>query len=361
MTERKAKAWATLIAALSAGIVAIVVALNAADLFPDDPPPVAAVVPAAVAVDGPDQDAEPDDKVIEPGPAAQELIADVADDPEDYDFPAPGEDLRGDDEHGPVAVHEGPLATPNFPGCETRILPTNWSSRVVPMSEVDGIGLHYTAGGNLPGLADMNGLTTFASSATAGVSWHFLIDAEGHCYYQVPLDKKAWTIGNLNSETVNIEVIGRGSEPSYPASAAGAAKLRQVVRELGRRLDIPMRVGAVSNCHVTVSGIITHWQGGVCAGNHGDIRPYDLAQVVAMIAADPCGERCKARRRQRKVIAARVARHDKTHATARAVPCRSLDKNPPSAFGKERCRDLKLKHRHQRSRIRKARATLRQL
>lgn len=364
MTQSRAKAWSILLASLSAAIVAVIVALGAAGVFDDDTDqaPTAkqqAPIPAAIAVDGPDRDAQPDDATVPlTNPETRELIAEIADEDRAFDVFSEAGELRGED-RTPVARSTGPLATPNFPGCTTRILPTNWSNRVVPMSEVDGVGLHYTAGGNLAGLADMNGLTGYASSPSAGVSWHFLIDAEGHCYYQVPLQNKAWTIGNLNSETVNIEVIQRGSEATYPAGSAGAAKLRSVVRELGRRLDIPMRVGSVSNCHVVTSGIVTHYQGGTCAGGHKDILDYSLAAAVRMIAADPCGDRCHARRRQRKVVAARVARHDETHQAAKAAGCRGLDKNPPSSFGRERCRELKLKHRHQRARIRKARATLR--
>jgi hypothetical protein len=188
-------------------------------------------------------------------------------------------DLRGDD-NTPVARQDGPLATPNFPGCATRILPTNWSDRT---AAVKAIALHYTAGANRPGLSDMNGLTAFASSPSAGVSWTFLIDAEGHCYYSVPLAKKSWTIGNLNSQTVNIEVIGTGGESTYPASPAGLAKLRAVVRRIAGIYKIPLQLGATDGqCHVTKPGILTHWMGGVCSGGHIDIKA-----TVRARAADP--------------------------------------------------------------------------
>lgn len=247
--------------------------------------------PASVLVDGPDKNEEPDTRLVL-NETAQEVFEDVADSPESFDVSG---GLRGGDS-GPVAEHTGPLASPNFPGCTTRILPTNWSNRT---ASVKAVGLHYTAGGNIPGLSDMNGLTGFASRASAGVSWHFLIDAEGNCYYSVPLSKKAWTIGNLNSQTVNIEVIGRGNEPSYPAAPAGAKKLSQVVNRLGRIFNIPMQVGAVSNCVVTKKGIITHFQGGQCSGGHVDIKPYDFAKVVSAIAtgSPKCNKTCERRKR----------------------------------------------------------------
>lgn len=276
-------------------------------------------VPAAVGVDGPDKDAIPDTSIAL-DKEAREVVQDAATAPDKFDMAG---DLRGSDAT-PVAVHEGPLATPNFQGCDTRILPTNWSNRV---STVKGIAVHYTAGPNLAGRSDMNGLTGFASSPTARVSWHFLIDAEGHCYYSVPLDKKAWTIGNLNSETVNIEVIGTGKEKTYPASSAGARKLRAVVRRLGRIYKIPMRLGATDGrCHVTRRGILTHWMGGPCSGGHVDIKPFDIKKVVAAIAKPSCDTRCHRTRDLR-------SRHTTTHRRLRAYHCA-----PASKTRSKRCR-----------------------
>jgi hypothetical protein len=235
------------------------------------------VVPKAVAVDS-NGDGNPN-KVLELDTTARRVVEQAARAPERFDLAG---DLRGLD-NTPVGQLDAPLASPNWPGCSTRMLPTNYSNRT---SHVRAIGLHYTAGANQPGLSDMNGLTAYASSPRAGVSWHFLIDAEGHCYYSVPVGKKAWTIGNLNSQTVNIEVIGRGNERAYPAATAGARKLAQVVQRIGRLYRIPMRLGATSGCSVTRSGIITHWQGGPCSGGHHDIKPYKIDKVVQTIATD---------------------------------------------------------------------------
>lgn len=232
--------------------------------------------PIAVAVDGPDSDVKPD-TTLPLDREAREIVQNATATPEQFDVSG---GLRGEDKT-PVGQLDGPLATPEFPGCTTRMLSTNWSNRTAP---VRGVGLHYTAGANRDGLSDMNGLTAYANSPSAGVSWHFLIDAEGHCYYSVPLGKKAWTIGNLNSQTVNIEVIGTGKERSYPADTPGARKLAAVVRRIARIYDIPLRVGTVSNCVIASKGIITHWQGGACSGGHIDIKPYDLVAVVDDIA-----------------------------------------------------------------------------
>lgn len=362
MNESKAKAWVTLIAGIAAAIVVVVGALSAAGVLDDDqdapaaPILAQAPVPAAVAVDGPDANAEPD-RAIELDAEARDVVKTIVEDPERYDF---GPGLRGTDETGPVAQHEGPLASPSFPGCTTRILPTNWSDRTVSMDQVDGIGLHYTAGLNRPGLSDMDGLTAFASSPSAGVSWHFLIDAEGHCYYSVPLGKKAWTIVAANSRTINIEVVQRGDESTYPAGSAGAAKLRQVVRELSQRLDIPLRVGNLANCVPSPAGIVTHWQGGTCAGGHVDIKPYSLEQVVAAIKADPCGDRCKARRRQRRVLEARKRRHAQTHVDYQRERCRGrLHEVKAAQLRRQECRAIKERGHRQHAGIKRARRTLR--
>lgn len=236
-------------------------------------------VPIATAVDGPDRDTRPDDPIIL-DTEAREIVRNAVETPEAFDL---GGGLRGTDST-PVGQYDGPLATPSWPGCETHFLPTNWSNRT---SRVRAIGLHYTAGANRVGKSDMNGLTTYASSPSAGVSWHFLIDAEGHCYYSVHVSKKAWTIGNLNSQTVNIEVIGTGREQSYPAASAGARKLHSVVKRIARIYNIPLRVGSTDGrCNVTRPGIITHWQGGPCSGGHHDIRPYDIYSVVSKLGTE---------------------------------------------------------------------------
>lgn len=228
-------------------------------------------------VDGPDRDRAPDD-LVKAGGEAPEVLDLAQADPQRYDLDPEG--LRGKDPTSEGTV-SGPLASPEWPGCLTRFTPVNFSSRTAP---VRGFALHFTAGLNRPGWSDMNGLAAYASSRAAGVSWHFLIDDEGHCYYQVPVSKKAWTIGNLNSQTINVEMIGTGREATY-GGKAGLRKLAMVVKRAASIYHFPVRLGAVSSCSVTRSGIITHWMGGACAGGHVDVKPYDIAQIVKQIAA----------------------------------------------------------------------------
>jgi hypothetical protein len=240
-------------------------------------------VPATVGVDGPDPDAKPDTVLTARPRSARGRTARPAQTPAQWDLEWRPARRR---HHACRTARRARWPRPNWPGLQRRGSCPRTGATAPPT--VKAIALHYTAGANRPGLSDMNGLTAFASSPSAGVSWTFLIDGEGHCYYSVPLAKKSWTIGNLNSQTVNIEVIGTGGESTYPASPAGLAKLRAVVRRIAGIYKIPLQLGATDGqCHVTKPGILTHWMGGVCSGGHIDIKPFSIEATVRAIAADP--------------------------------------------------------------------------
>jgi hypothetical protein len=269
-----------------------------------------------IRVDGGDADRKRDD-TIELSEKAQDVAKDTerAEDTIDQDEPgavavpqAPGDrahpdvapdttkELRGKDAQPEGVLPQGG-ASQTVPGCSTRFV-GSYSART---RSVKAIGLHYTAGPNSAGLADMNGLTAYSNRNQ--VSWHFLIDREGHCYYSVPLSGKAWTIGNLNSETTNIEVVGRGNEGDY-AGTAGARKLAQVVRYIGRVQNIPMKLGATDGrCNVTRRGIITHWMGGGCSGGHHDVKPYSITGIIKQIGAG--GGSSVLRKDERKMVSRR--------------------------------------------------------
>lgn len=266
MNKRLAVILTALLALLSGGAVVLTVTTD------DDSTPPATIT---FRVDGPDRDRKPDDLVKAGGQAPAVLDAAQAA-PERFDL---GDNLRGIDPTREGTV-SGPLAAPEWPGCQTRFTPVNFSSRT---AAIRGFALHFTGGGNVTGWADMNGLAAYTASRAAGVSWHFLVDREGHCYYQVPVSKKAWTIGNLNSQTINVETIGRGNEPDY-GGTAGFRKVAAIVRRAASIYRFPVKLGAVRDCTITSPGVITHWMGGACAGGHVDIRPYDIARVVKRIA-----------------------------------------------------------------------------
>jgi hypothetical protein len=232
------------------------------------------VAPPATAVDGPDADTKRDD-ALPLNADAQDVALEVTEAPDEFDF---ADDLRGRDPTA-AGVVDGPLASQQWPGCRTSFVRA-FSGRV---TGIRAIALHYTAGPNRAGWADLDGLTAFSNNIGNQVSWHFGIDREGHCSYNVPTTQKAWTISGLNSQTVNIEVVGTGRDPDYVG--AGFAKLRAVVRRIGRIHRIPIRLGATDGrCNVTRTGVVTHWMGGPCSGGHIDIRPYDVNAVIRRIA-----------------------------------------------------------------------------
>lgn len=191
-------------------------------------------------------------------------------------------ELRGSDPT-PAGVVDGPLASQEWPGCKTAFVKAFSSRRNVTPT---AFAIHYTAGPNLAGWADVDGLTGYSNNLQHQVSWHFAVDREGHCAYNVPVTQKAWTISGLNSQTINVEVVGTGHEPDY-AGTAGIATLARIVAHVHHIYPkIPIALGATDgHCHVTRPGIITHWMGGPCSGGHVDIRPYSIATVIGQLRA----------------------------------------------------------------------------
>jgi hypothetical protein len=139
--------------------------------------------PQAVSVDGPDADTKRDDTLTLSSSAkavyrsAPTIAPDVVG------------DMRGHDPT-PAGVIRGPLASQEWPGCKTAFVRA-FSQRT---SSIRAIALHYTAGPNITGWGDVDGLTGFSNNTANQVSWHFSIDREGHCAYNVPITQKAWTI-----------------------------------------------------------------------------------------------------------------------------------------------------------------------
>jgi N-acetylmuramoyl-L-alanine amidase len=183
-----------------------------------------------------------------------------------------------------IRATEKPLptagASQGFAGCVTRFV-VNQSSRngVRPQVQV----LHYTVSPNRPGWSDVNAIVAMFNTPSFQASSNFVIDGEGNCAYIVPIEAKAWTQAAGNPFAISYEVINTGSESVYMAPA-GLAKLRLVVQEVARRTGIPLRRGAVSNCTVTVTGIVQHSDFGICGGGHGDIGPFALAPVIDYVA-----------------------------------------------------------------------------
>lgn len=173
-------------------------------------------------------------------------------------------------------------ATADVPGCVTRFV-GNQSSRegVRPIWFV----LHYTVSPNVPGWADVNAVAALFDRSGSQASSHFIIDAEGHCLYIVPLERKSWTESAGNRLSVSVEVIDTGRETTY-LPPPGIAKLRQVFGVVSSRIGIAAREGSV---YPAVGGCVQHKDGGLAWGGHIDITPFSRTLVckAILVAAKP--------------------------------------------------------------------------
>ncbi len=171
-------------------------------------------------------------------------------------------------------------AVSGFAGCATRIIPTNWSS---VRSSYAWQVLHYTVSHNTPGWGDVNSIIALFSNPGRQASSNFVIDAEGHCAYIVPITGKAWTQAGGNPWSISYEIIAYGNETVY-LPPAGLAKLKSVMAQVAARTQIPQRRGSVtSGCTPGTRGIVQHKDFGLCGGGHVDITPFNLDLIVRAV------------------------------------------------------------------------------
>lgn len=185
-------------------------------------------------------------------------------------------------------------ASGGAPGCVTSFV-RNQSSRrgVRPTVQV----AHYTVSPNRPGWSDVNGIVAFFNRASSQASSHFVIDAEGHCAYIVPIEAKSWTQAGGNPWAVSYEIIATGREAVY-LPPAGLRKLRSVMAWVKGRTGIPLARGRISGCSPSKAGIVQHADGGSCWGGHHDIGPFPFSSVLrAVTAGAGCSRACDLRRR----------------------------------------------------------------
>jgi hypothetical protein len=173
-------------------------------------------------------------------------------------------------------------ASQGFKGCYTRFV-SNQSSRggVRPVWQV----LHYTVSRNVAGWADVNAIVALFDRSSAQASSNFVIDAEGHCAYIVPIEAKAWTQAAANPFSISYEIVAYGDESTFMDSA-GYRKLASVMRQVSARTGIPLRAGSTNGCSPGSSGIVQHFDFGICGGGHHDITPFSKAQVIRIVQRD---------------------------------------------------------------------------
>lgn len=227
---------------------------------------------------------------------------------------------RAADAEKRIAATQAPLptagATAGFKGCRTSFV-NNQSSRhgVRPQLQV----AHFTVSPNRPGWSDVNAIVALFNRSSSQASSHFIIDAEGHCAYIVPIEAKSWTQAAGNPFSVSYEIVATGREATY-LPAAGMAKLKSVVREVARRTGVPLRRGSVSGCAPSRKGIVQHKDFGVCGGGHVDITPFSIGRVVAqLVSGATCNAKCERTRSLRR-------RHATTHAELKRRKCAPADK-----------------------------------
>ena len=274
------------VAAIVAALLALAGVGVTVELVDDDRPDQPRTRSVTIRVDGPDRDTKRDDKLVVT-PPAQGVAEAYEDRPRDLDEDQPGAaPLAGTGEQEGIGAIPAPLGADEIDGCRTRFLQTNFSQRSFGQDAVIWFGLHFTGGRDIPNSrADVDGLTAYGNRSTSRVSWHLNLDKDGNCDYNVPLRLKAWTLGNANSRSINIEVHGSG-EPPY-LRPAGFRKLAQIVRQVRRSYPkIKLQVGSIVNCSSGRPGIVTHWQGGPCSGGHTDVKPHSIVMIVRRLRAE---------------------------------------------------------------------------
>lgn len=288
------KRWVAALAALLVGVT-LTVTITVVDEDGAGPAPPKPVVTVKTTVDG-----------VAEKPGVQPVVVEV---------PVPVVEAATDEIHRGVGQGDEPelafpQAAPSARGCLTRTV-RNMSSR--GGAAVREIVLHYTVGPNRPGLSDLDGTTTLANNPAAGVSWHFLVDREGNCYFSVPLTMKAWTQANANPFSVGIEIVNSGREPNL-IDGAGLRKLGLVVSDTALKFGVPLEPGAVLDCAPVKAGIVDHLSLGPCGGGHHDVSPYPrpdagLAERVGPVIEAAWAQRARdARRACRGVHAFRERR-----------------------------------------------------
>jgi N-acetyl-anhydromuramyl-L-alanine amidase AmpD len=161
-------------------------------------------------------------------------------------------------------------------------MPTSFTRIVRNRSSRHGVTprviiLHTTEGTNKPGLQDLNSLVSWFDNPAAQASSHVGIDAEGNLVRMVPDNEKAWTSGNFNPQSLNIEQVGfaRTSKKSWIVDYhEGLHTVAWQLADWSIKYSIPLRHSIERGVcqHVHVSG----------PGGHTDCGPgYPEQYVVA--------------------------------------------------------------------------------
>lgn len=167
-------------------------------------------------------------------------------------------------------------ATPSQPGCVTRFVRNSSARSIRPSHSQE----HFTVSREVPGWSDIWALTAYANNPRSQASWHYIIDREGHCAYNVPESRKAWTAGGMNgSNACSIEFIGDGRrEKNF--SPAQIRVGGRVFRDCHRRWGIPLQRATFTSRGGTIrAGHSDHDR--LPLNDHTDTNPWSEEQMLA--------------------------------------------------------------------------------
>jgi hypothetical protein len=167
-----------------------------------------------------------------------------------------------------------PAAAPSQRGCTSRFV-QNYSSRRGVAPRV--ITLHETVSNDIPGWADVNAIGVWFNNPASQASSNYTIDREGHCLYLVRESDKAWAQASANPWVVSFEIINPAARVHGVHNlidGPGRKRLIEIINDVSKRWDIPLRRARNSGCVVTSPGINDHTSWGQCGGGHVDVGPF---------------------------------------------------------------------------------------
>lgn len=152
-------------------------------------------------------------------------------------------------------------------------------------AEIELIVLHSTESHNRKGASDLQAISDLFATASFEASSHVVVDADGLSARCVPDARKAWTVGALNSASLNVEQIGFAADGRI-AWRKRAHQLREVARWIAvwsRRHGVPIRKARLSSGgQILRAGVTTH---DYCSKHgagttHWDPGPYPMGYVL---------------------------------------------------------------------------------
>lgn len=156
---------------------------------------------------------------------------------------------------------------------------------------IQAIAVHSTESQDIPGSTkDLVAIRNWFDNPTSQASSHIGVDGDGHSEVWVHSDKKAWTILDLNSVTLNIEFVARAGQSKVAWEDEQYRKGAQWAAYWALRYNIPATRGEVKNNHgmaiISKQGVIRHKDlTDAGFGSHQDPGPnFDMVKFLRYMA-----------------------------------------------------------------------------